>query len=89
MSFLLSAINPQKLHVSPPSSHQSEGLHLIQERKREEVTQDGTQDHAQKDPGVVGHDAQHQHVSQNHLQHMEGGLDHMQQPAEEEEEEHH
>lgn len=55
-----------------------------QEREWDEITEDRAHDDPEEDPGVVGHDAQHQHVAQRHLQHVEECLDTVQQPAEEE-----
>lgn len=59
---------------------------LTQQRKRDEITEDRSCDDPEEDPGVVGHDTQHQHVAQRHLQDVEDRLDTVQQPAEEEEE---
>jgi len=53
----------------------------IQQRERDEITEDRAHDDSEKDPGVVRHDAQHQHVAQGHLQHVEDCLDNVQQPA--------
>lgn len=55
-----------------------------QERKWDEITKDRAHNDPEEDPGVVGHDTQHQHVAQSDLQHVEECLDAMQQPAEEE-----
>lgn len=52
----------------------------MQERKWHEITKAGAPDDPEEDPGVVGHDAQHQHVAQRHLQYLEDRLDGMQQP---------
>ena len=54
-----------------------------QKREGDEVSQDGAEDDPQEDPGVVGHDAEHQHVAQSHLENMKHRLDPMEQPAEE------
>ncbi len=61
--------------------------HLTQQRKRDEITKDRAHNYPKEDPGVVGHDTQHQHVAQRHLQDVEECLDTVQQPAEEEREE--
>lgn len=55
--------------------------HLSQQGEGDEITEGGAQDDTQKDPDVVGHDAEHQHVAQSHLQNVEAGLDDVQQPA--------
>lgn len=43
----------------------------------QEIAQRGACDGPQEDPGVVGHDSQHHHVAQHHLQHMEQRLGHV------------
>ncbi|TNN41861.1 hypothetical protein EYF80_047958 [Liparis tanakae] len=52
-----------------------------EEGERDEVTEDGAGHDPEEDPRVVGHDAQHQHVAQAHLQHVEGRLGAVHQPA--------
>lgn len=58
-----------------------------QEGERDEITEDRAHDDPEEDPGVVGHDAQHQYVAQRHLQYVEECLDTVQQQADEEREE--
>lgn len=53
-----------------------------QEWEWDEIPDDWSHDDPEEDPGVVRHDAQHQHVAQQHLEHVEERLDTVQQPAE-------
>lgn len=57
----------------------------MHEGKRDEITESGAGDDPEEDPGVVGHDGEHQHVAQGDLQHVERRLDCVQRPAGEEE----
>lgn len=86
------AFDPPKTKTEEKKTHQSSVFvsvselsvpshRLTQERKRDEVTEDGADDDAQEDPGVVGHDAEHQHVAQSDLHDVEERLDDVQQPA--------
>lgn len=86
------AFDPPKTKTEKENKHQSSvsvsgsevsvpSRRLTQERKRDEVTEDGADDDADEDPGVVGHDAEHQHVAQSDLHDVEESLDDMQQPA--------
>lgn len=53
----------------------------IQEWEREEISEGGARDDGEEDPGVVRHDAEHQHVAQGHLQEVEERLDDVERPA--------
>lgn len=53
---------------------------MAEEREGDEVSEYGSGDDSQEDPGVVGHDAQHQHVAQGDLQDVHRRLDGVQQP---------
>lgn len=55
------------------------------EGKRDKITDTCAGDDPEEDPGVVGHDGEHQHVAQGHLQHVERRLGCVQQPTGEEE----
>lgn len=52
---------------------------VSQQRKRHVVAERRAHDDPQEDPGVVGHDAQHQHVAQRHLHQVEQRLRAVQQ----------
>lgn len=52
---------------------------VSQQRKGQEVAECWAHDDSQEDPGVVGHDAQHQHVAQRHLHQVEQRLHAVQQ----------
>lgn len=56
-------------------------LEPIQERERDEISEGGARDDSDEDPGVVRHDAEHQHVAQGHLQEVEERLDDVKRPA--------
>lgn len=43
----------------------------------QEIAQRGASDGPQEDPAVVGHDSQHHHIAQHHLQHVEQRLAHV------------
>lgn len=86
------AFDPPKTKTEKEDEHQSSvfvsgsepsvpSRRPIQEGKRDEVAEDGADDDAEEDPGVVGHDAEHQHVAQSDLHDVEQRLDDMQQPA--------
>lgn len=70
-------------HRVPASSgfDWGENTQPLQEGERHEVTQTAPRDDPEEDPGVVRHDAEHQHVGQSHLQDVEHRLEQVQQPA--------
>lgn len=54
----------------------------IQEREWDEISEARAHYNTKEDPGVVRHDAEHQHVAQSHLQKVEERLDDVKHPAE-------
>lgn len=54
----------------------------IQEWERDEISEAGARYYREEDPGVVGHDTEHQHVAQGHLQKVEERLSGVKRPAE-------
>lgn len=56
-------------------------FNMTKKRKSQEIAQQRSHDDPQEDPDVVGHDAQHQHVSQDHLHNMQDGLQDVKKPS--------
>lgn len=48
---------------------------MPEQGEQNEISQHGASDDCDEDPSVVGHDAQHEHVSQSHLEHVQRRLD--------------